>query len=187
MDLYDSRTAISDFLFKKSRPENVDVAFVFCSPSISSIDAAISLYKSGLTPKILITGAGIAVNGSPEWHFYRDKALASGVPESALLLEKAARNTAENAALGAALIATELGWENLQSLAVCAKPFHMRRAIMTLRQHVPQDLRLIAQPPDDPGDISKETWWHTDTGRKRVFTELGKISEYALKGDLGDV
>ena len=187
MDLYDSRRAISDFLFVKSQPEQVDLAFVFCSPTISSIHPAISLYKAGLAPRILISGGSPSIDGTPEWSLYRAHALASGVSEEALLLEKAASNTAENAALGAALISSELGWESIRSLAVCAKPFHMRRAIMTLRKHIPEDVMLIAQPPDDPGDISAETWWQTARGRKRIYTELGKISDYALKGDLGDV
>lgn len=187
MDLYDTRKAISDFLFKRSPPESVDLAFVLCSPTVSSIYPAISLYKSGLAPRILISGAGTAIDGTVEWCLYRDHALASGVAESALLLEKAARNTAENAAFGAALVEKELGWANIRSLAVCAKPFHMRRALMTLRRHVPTDVRLIAQPPDDPRDLSAETWWQTAGGRERIFAELGKISEYALKGDLGDV
>lgn len=187
MDLYDSRNAISAFLFKKCPPEPVDLAFVFCSPSVSSLHPAIALYRSGLTRTLLISGAGTAVDGSAEWSFYRDHALRAGVAESALLLEKNARNTAENAAFGAALIGTELGWAKIRSLAVCAKPFHMRRALMTLRRHVPPEVRLVAQPPDDPGDLSAETWWQTAQGRRRIFTELGKIGEYALKGDLGDV
>lgn len=165
---------------------NAGLAFVFCSPAISSIYPAISLHRSGLARRILISGAGIAVGGSLEWRLYRDHALAAGVPESALLLETAASNTAENAAFGTALIAAELGWQTVRTIAVCAKPFHMRRAIMTLRRHVPKGVRLIAQPPDDPGDLSADTWWRTEQGRARIFTELGKISEYALKGDLGD-
>lgn len=187
MELHDSRRAISTFLFTACSPEPVDLAFVLCSPTISSIHPAIALYKSGLAPRLLISGAGTAVDGTVEWSFYRDHALAAGVPESALLLEKAARNTAENAAFGAALIERELGWAQVRSIAVCAKPFHMRRAVMTLRQHVPAEVRLIAQPPTDPGDLSAETWWQTAHGRKRIFAELEKIGEYALKGDLGDV
>ena len=79
MNLHDSRTAISNFLFEKSHPERVDLAFVLCSPTISSIYPAISLYKSGLTPKILISGAGTTREGTVEWRLYRDHALASGV------------------------------------------------------------------------------------------------------------
>ncbi|RZJ75609.1 MAG: YdcF family protein [Brevundimonas sp.] len=187
MDPYDSRAAISDFLFKASPAEAVDLAFVLCSPTVSSLQPAVALYQAGLTRRILISGAGVAVDGSPEWRFYRDHALAAGVPESALLIEREARDTAENAAFGAALIEKELGWDRVGSLAICAKPFHMRRALMTVRKHVPPEVRLIAQPPSDPGDLSADTWWRTERGRQRIFAELGKISEYALKGDLGDV
>jgi uncharacterized SAM-binding protein YcdF (DUF218 family) len=187
MHTNDSRTAISQFLFVSDPPEAVDVAFVFCSPNVSSLVPAISLYSSGLTPRILISGAGAATNGSVEWRLYLDHALAAGVPESAILLEREALNTAENAAFGAALIEAELGWDKVNTVAVSAKPFHMRRAIMTLRKHIPQHVRLVARPPNDPGDLSAKTWWQTEWGRERVLGELGKISRYALKGDLGDV
>ncbi|WP_395541761.1 YdcF family protein [Neotabrizicola sp. sgz301269] len=187
MDLYESRLAISTFLFVTSPPEPVDLAFVFCSPTISSLQPALALYRAGLTSRLLITGAGTAIDGSEEWSFYRRHALEAGLPEAALLVEKTARNTAENAALGAALIARDIGWAGLRSLAVSAKPFHMRRALMTLRRHVPPGIRLIAQPPEEPGDLSATNWWQSAQGRQRVFSELGKISEYALKGDLGDV
>ncbi len=187
MYLYESRAGITSFLFLKCPPEPVDLAFVFCSPSLSSLYPAIALYKAGLAPKVLITGGGTAVRGAPEWAFYRDHALEAGLPESALLIETDARNTAENAAFGAALIEKALGWDRVRSLAVCAKPFHMRRAVMTLRRHVPEDRRLIAQPPDDPGDLSADTWWQSAKGRRRIFGELAKIGDYALRGDLGDV
>ncbi|MFB9225244.1 YdcF family protein [Paracoccus cavernae] len=185
--IYDSRRAISSFLFKQDEAEPVDLAFVFCSPTISSLTPAVGLYASGMAPKVLITGAGITADGLVEWSFYRDHALASGVAQSDLLLEKTARNTAENAAYGAALVESELGWNSVRKIAVCCKPFHMRRAIMTLRRYIPEDVRIIAQPPSDPRDLSAETWWQTEHGRNRVLAELGKIAEYALKGDLGDI
>ncbi|HTN41648.1 MAG TPA: YdcF family protein [Asticcacaulis sp.] len=187
MDAYNSRLGISRFLFVNDPPEAVDLAFVCCSPTVSSLAPALALYTSGLTPRILISGAAAATNGMEEWRLYRDHALASGVPETAVLLEKEAHNTSENAAFGATLIAAELGWDKVKTVAVCAKPFHMRRALMTLRKHFPDHVRLVAQPPSDPGDLSADTWWQTEWGRQRVLGELGKISQYALKGDLGDV
>lgn len=187
METFDTRTAISGFLFLREAAQPVDLAFVFGSPSLSSILPAIDLYKSGMAPRILITGANTAVNGAPEWQFYRDHALACGVPSDAILLETEARNTSENAALGAALIAAQPGWQAVQTMAVCAKPFHMRRAVMTLRRHIPAHVRLIAQPPDAAGDLAADSWWQSAKGRQRVLAELGKISEYALRGDLGDV
>lgn len=187
MRAYDSRVAISQFLFVNDPPEAVDLAFVFCSPTVSSLAPALSLYQSGLTSRILISGAGITTGQLLEWRLYRKQALEAGISETALLLETKARNTSENASFGAALIEAELGWETVQTMAVCAKPFHMRRALMTLRKHCPEHVRLIAQPPDDVRDLSAETWWQTEWGRRRILAELGKISQYGLEGDLADV
>jgi uncharacterized SAM-binding protein YcdF (DUF218 family) len=187
MQAYNSRAAISDFLFVEEAAVAVDLAFVCCSPNISNLMPALALYQTGLTPYILITGGNPSNEGVEEWRLYQDTALAKGVPQTALLIEKRATNTAENAAFGAALIEATLGWGAIQRMAVCAKPFHMRRALMTVRNHVPDSVEIFARPPNDPGDLARHNWWHTTWGRTRVLEELGKISQYALKGDLGDV
>lgn len=186
MDAYNTREAIGRFLFVSDPPEAVDLAFVLCSPTVSSIIPAVSLYKSGLASRILISGAGMSTQNIVEWSLYRNFALEAGVPQEALLIERNAKNTRENIILGKNLIAGKLGWHKVETVAICAKPFHMRRAIMTARKHFPAHVRLIARPPEDPGDLSEETWWQSDWGRTRVLDELGKISQYARKGDLGD-
>jgi len=187
MEAFETRAAISRFLFVSDAPEAVDLVFVFGSPTISTMAPAIALFRDGLAPKILISGKGRAETGEPEWSAYRAHALAAGVPEDALLIEPEASNTSENAAFGAALIERTLGWDGIATIAVCAKPFHMRRALMTARRHFPAGIRLIARPPSGLGDVAADDWWQSDWGRQRVLEELGRISAYALKGDLGDV
>jgi uncharacterized SAM-binding protein YcdF (DUF218 family) len=76
-----------------------------------------------------------------------------------------------------------LGWGNIKSVALCAKPFHMRRVLMTARRYFPKDVRIIACPPDDPMNLSALNWAETLIGRVRILEELGKISRYALQGD----
>ncbi len=184
--MHETRDAIGQFLFIADKVQPVDLAIVAASPSISSILPAIELYKSGLTPRIVISGAGTMTNGLPEWQAYRDHALAHGVDAADLLVESYATNTKENMVLSAKLVATSgKGWNNIRTVALCAKPFHMRRVVMTARQYLPEGLRLIALPPADAGDLSRETWWKSARGRTRVLEELGRISAYALKGDLG--
>ena len=179
----DSLNAISHFLFVRHDPEPVDLAFVLGSPTVNSIFPALDLFHAGLTKKIMISGAGTSTNGQPEWALYRDHALAAGIPKEALLIEKFALNTQENLQLGTNLILQELGWLNIKSVALCAKPFHMRRVLMTARRYFPKDVRIIACPPDDAMNLSATTWAETPTGRLRILEELGKISRYALQGD----
>jgi len=182
----DTRNAIGEFLFISDVVQPVDLTIVAASPTISSILPAIELYTAGLTPRIVISGAGTMTDGLTEWQGYRDYALAQGVAEADLLVEKCATNTKENMTLSADLVAsTGEGWRNIQSVALCAKPFHMRRVLMTARQHLPEGLHLVVLPPQHSGDLSRETWWKTDFGRTRILEELGRISTYALKGDIG--
>lgn len=181
-----TRDAITEFLFIRDEPGPVDLALVLGSPSVSSILPAIDLYRAARTPLILISGAGETPHGKPEWQLYKEHALSNGIPEERLLLEREARNTRENIELSAKVIEDIVGWANLSRLAICAKPFHMRRVYMTARSIFPPNISVLLLPPDDPGDIWASNWWKTERGRKVVLEELGRISTYALKGDLGD-
>jgi uncharacterized SAM-binding protein YcdF (DUF218 family) len=179
----DSLQAIGRFLFVKDEPTPVDLAMVLGSPSVNSIYPAISLFQAGLTRQILISGAGQSLSGQPEWEFYRDTALQAGIPNEALILEKQATNTVENFRFSAALIAATVGWSQVSSIALCAKPFHMRRTLMTARAFFPSEVSLIARPAEDPMNLLASNWADTPEGRRRVLEELGKISRYALQGD----
>ena len=187
LDLLDTRRAISDFLFIRDEPRPVDLAFVAASPTVSSLYPALDLYETGRTPKILISGNGQAINGQSEWSVYKELALDKGVKKADLLIEPRAKNTLENFVFGAQLIAeTGTGWRDLRTIALCAKPFHMRRVLMTARRHFPESIEFVVLPSSDPNDLNAETWWRSEHGRKRVLEELGRISTYGLRGDIGD-
>jgi hypothetical protein len=180
----ETRDAITRLIFMSHAPARVDLALVLGSPSISNILPAIALYLNGMTGQILITGHGPSPDGAPEWRVYRDHALAAGVPEAAILIEPEARNTRENFALSARLIERDIGWSTIGSLAICSKPLHTRRALMTARRHFPRHIALLMIPPAHPDDIQASDWWRTPHGRERVMGEMRRIGEYAMKGDL---
>ncbi|NKC29852.1 YdcF family protein [Falsiroseomonas selenitidurans] len=181
-----TRDAIAQFLFVRDEPGSVDLAMVLGAPTPSAMEPAIALYRQGLTRRILITGHGPATAARPEWAVFRDLALAAGVPESALLIEPEARNTRENFLLSEALIAREIGWEQVTAIAIASKPFHARRALMTARRIFPPHLRLAMTPPRHPADLQAETWWHTQAGRARIYGEIRRIADYALQDHLSD-
>ena len=185
---FETRDAISQFLFLRDEPRPVDLVFVAASLTLSTMTPAIFMYRQGLAPLILISGGGRMSDGRPEWEAYAEYALEKGVPQSAILTERAARNTLENFRLGAAVIAARPGgWSGIKTVALCAKPFHMRRVAMTARQQLPDGLTFLACPPADSADLAKDNWWLTERGRRRVLSELIRIGEYALAGDIGDV
>lgn len=182
----DTREAITKFLFLKDEPAPVDLCFVLGSPSISSVVPAVDLFLRGLTPKILISGHGPRRWQKPECDVYKAYAVEKGVPEQAILLERNARNTLQNFTFSKAVIEHEIGWEHLKSIAIAAKPFHMRRALMTARKHWPSHVRYLMLPSNAPDDPPAETWWQTEHGRRFVLAELRAIGTYALEGHIGD-
>lgn len=181
-----TREAITQLLFVDDQPEPVDLVMVLGCPLLCNMDPAIDYFRKGLSQRILISGHGPVPSMTPEWWRYRQYALAQGIPESALLLEKDSTNTLENFIFSERLINTCIGWENIHSLAIITKPLHTRRALMTARKMYPKDLRLIMGAPTLTAEIISTNWWETEAHRRRVLDEVRRIGEYALKEHLAD-
>lgn len=182
-----TRQAITEFLFLEDAPQSVDLSFVLGSPTISSIVPAVELYLAGHTKKIVISGHGPQTDSPPEWKMYQDYAIAHGVLAQDIFVETKAANTLENFVFSKALIEKIFGWENIRTVALSAKPYHMRRSLMTARQHWPAHLNYVMRPSNAPDDPPASTWWQTESGRQFALAELRAIGTYALAGDLGDI
>jgi len=184
---FETRDAITRFLFLKNEPASVDLCFVLGCPDVTTMQPAIALHLKGLTPRILISGHGPSPREEPEAEIFKRYALGHGIPAAAILMELQAFNTLENFILSRAVIAKEIGWENIRTVAIVGKPFHMRRALMTARMHWPARLHFLMLPSDRPDDPSAESWWKSERGRRYVFSELEAIGRYALLGHIGGV
>lgn len=87
------------------------------------VRAGAALFARGLAPIVCVTGGGPP--GRVEADAMAARALALGVPGSALRVERHAMNTAENARLSAQLLAPE----GCRRVWVVSQPFHLRRAL----------------------------------------------------------
>lgn len=181
----ETRSAITTFLFLADEPGPVDFSFVLGSPTLSSMEPAIDLYRKGYTRKIVISGMGPAPSELTEADTYKAYAIEQGIPAADLLTETKATNTRENFAFTLPIVERHFGWDNVRSVAISGKPFHMRRALMTARAHWPQHLKFRMLPSNHPDDPPAETWWQTGSGRTFVLAELRAIGTYALAGDIG--
>lgn len=68
---------------------------------------AARLYRTGVAPLVVVSGAGDLIDGQmtpPESESMRDLLIELGVPQAAIVLESASRNTRQNAELTAALL-----------------------------------------------------------------------------------
>ena len=185
VSFFETREALTRFLFLKDEPAVVDLCFVLGSPTALSMQPAVELYRNGLAPRILISGRGPRPDQEPECEIYKTFALEKGVPEAAILLERQASNTLENFAFSRPIIEKEIGWENVKAVAIVGKPFHMRRALMTAREQWPAHLKFVMQPSTDPIDMPADIWWRSEAGRRYVLTELRAIGTYALQDHIG--
>ncbi|MFF1919209.1 YdcF family protein [Streptomyces sp. NPDC058221] len=112
------------------------VAVGLGSHDLGVADAAVKLYKRGLVPLIVFTGATSRTTQERmprgEAVHYRERALELGVPSVDVLVEPNARNTGENIRFSRALL--EESGTNVSSVLLVSKPYEERRAYATARK-----------------------------------------------------
>jgi len=112
---------------------------------------AVALYKAGKAPLILVTGGG-QTGERPEAELMRDLLVVMGVPERAILLERASRDTHDNAIYTTALLEKH----RIRSILLVTSAFHMRRAQALFMGRglevipAPTDYQRLVVPPVMP-------------------------------------
>ncbi|KOG65695.1 hypothetical protein ADK77_18415 [Streptomyces antibioticus] len=121
-------------------PRLCSVAIGLGSHDLGVADTAVDLYKRGLAPLLVFTGATSPTTRERmprgEAVHYRERALELGVPSEAILVEPHARNTGENIRFSRKLL-EESGVE-VSSVLLISKPYEERRAYATARKLWPE-------------------------------------------------
>lgn len=116
------------------------VAIGLGSHDLGVADAAVDLYRRGMAPVLLFTGATSPTTAARmprgEAVHYRERALELGVPASAVLTEPRARNTGENIRFSRAVL--ESAGVAVSSVLMVSKPYEERRAYATARKLWPE-------------------------------------------------
>ncbi|MGW6648870.1 hypothetical protein AMK23_19590 [Streptomyces sp. CB02130] len=116
------------------------VAIGLGSHDLGVADTSVDLYKRGLVPLLLFTGATSPTTRERmprgEAVHYRERAVELGVPGSAVLVEPRARNTGENIRFARDVLEKE-GVE-VASVLLISKPYEERRAYATARKLWPE-------------------------------------------------
>ncbi|WBO64934.1 YdcF family protein [Streptomyces camelliae] len=125
------------------------VAIGLGSHDLGVADTAVDLYKRGMAPLLVFTGATSPTTRERmprgEAVHYRERALELGVPSSAVLVEPNARNTGENIRLSRALL--EVAGVGVSSVLLISKPYEERRAYATARKLWPEVEIVSASTP----------------------------------------
>ncbi|MFJ8665149.1 YdcF family protein [Streptomyces sp. NPDC093600] len=130
-------------------PRPCSVAIGLGSHDLGVADAAANLYKRGMTPLLVFTGATSPTTRERmprgEAVHYRERAIELGVPDSAVMVEPRARNTGENIRFSRDLL-TDAGIE-VSSVLLISKPYEERRAYATARKLWPEVEIVSASSP----------------------------------------
>ncbi|MFC9759630.1 YdcF family protein [Streptomyces sp. NPDC056921] len=130
-------------------PRPCSVGIGLGSHDLGVADATVDLYRRGMMPLIVFTGAtsrtteGRMPRGEAE--HYRDRALELGVPADAILVEPHARNTGQNITLSRTLL--EERGVDVSSVLLVSKPYEERRAYATARKLWPEVEFVSASTP----------------------------------------
>lgn len=193
-------TDISDFIFVSDTPEKADAVFLPGGSHPEQAEYAAELYHKGYA-KWIVPSGGISVKAD-KWHgvrskadiyngdyhsdceFFTDVLLKNGVPVSAVIEEKYAGHTHDNAFLSRKAV-DEKGIEIKTALIVC-KAFHARRCLMLYQMAFPDTTIKVC--PVHCYNITADNWYQSEEGINRVLGELarcgnqfvGDIKEYLL-------
>lgn len=130
---------------------------------------AISLYRQGLAPHIIFSGAALDPNGPSNARAMRTLALAHMVPDNAITLDETSANTDQNAAGVAAIVRQN----NYQQIILVTSPYHQRRASLTFRAALPVNVAILNHSTTDQ-NWRRAEWWANVYSREITLSELQK-------------
>lgn len=158
--------AAEPLLIVRSVSRPVDAIIVLGGDGPRRAQRAASLYRAGVAPRVIIAGDG-------DCTFIRQMMIDFAVPPAAIAMECASRNTWENAAFAAPLLAAA----EVRSAVIVTSWFHSRRAVACFREVAPHiDFRSLPVEPELP-------FWRVaeDPDSGRVLLEYVKIAWYVLR------
>ncbi len=178
---------ITDYIFLDDGEQKGDIAFVFGTWNSykESVQKAADIYKKGLVPKIILSGGFNEEYGVVEADGMLEELVNLGIPRECVLIENRSTNTLENVLFSIEIIEEKMGLKNIKSIVAIVKNYHARRALMTLRKHLPKNVKLFSAPYLSAYySFTKNNWFETDAGKEKVLEEVRKIDIYLKKGDI---
>lgn len=187
---------ITKFIFVENTPEQADAIMVVGGSLADAGELAAQLWKDKFAPIILI-GGGVSIKSGEfknryinddkynkayktEYDFYKDILIFNGVDENVIYGENQSSYTRQNAEF-AKMVADENNLDLKKLILVC-KSFHARRCLMFYQTYFPKAEILVI--PFDGFGISKNNWFQSEYGIKRVLGELSRCGNQLTENDI---
>lgn len=184
---------IGKFIFVCDTPAKADAIFLPGGPHPEPAEYAAELYARGYAPLMIPSGrygikmgkfAGVQSKADiyhaayeTECDFLSDVLMRCGVPQRAILGEKQAMHTRDNAFLTRKL--TDACGLTIRKAIIVCKSFHARRCQMLYQLAFPETEILVC--PVDCYGITKENWYTFEYGINRVLGELARCGNQFIE------
>lgn len=166
---------MTNFIFLEDQPEKADVIFVPGSEEGALAKTAAGLYLKGYAPLIIPSGkyakwtGHCMVNGyETESDYFAHLMVKEGVPETAILREREATFTYENAIYTRRLL-DAMGLK-IKKAILCPQAYHARRCKLYYQALFP-DTEILVVPTITKG-ITKDNWFKSRQAAEIVLGEI---------------
>lgn len=140
-------------------------------------DAGITLYQQDWAETIIFSGAALDPDSPSNAAAMRERALAFGVPSTAILVDEEARTTQENAENTRDLLTQR----NIKKAILVTSGYHQRRALIEFERQA-EGIEVLNKPLASDQDWSA-WWWLTPRGWWLATGEMAKIVVTQVAGD----
>lgn len=179
---------ITDFIFIEDKMQKSDIIFIPGGSHPELGEHAAELWKQGLAPLVMPSG-GVSIKTGKfagakskkeiynkdyktDCDFLADVLSVNGVPKDSILWEDKSGYTKENAVFSRRI--ADKNNLDIRKAIICCKSFHARRSLMCYQLSFPDAQFFIHPVPyyEENLVISKDNWYKTEIGIKRVLGEL---------------
>ena len=168
---------IAQFLDLGVEPNHADFAFVFGTRFPEPAYIAADLFRHGVVNYVTLTGGNNRATGANEASAHLEVLVREGIPQDRIIIENESTNTLENVVFALPKIAACIHLESVKAVVAVAKWYHCRRAIMTLKRHLPEGIRYFTKSYE-PSGIARLDWYFNEESTRRVLKEWQCIPKY---------
>lgn len=153
-------------------------AIVVVSGDTDRLPHAISLYKRGISPTLILSGATRESSRSNA-RIMESQATKEGIPKKAIILEEKATNTYENALYTKDIIPSK----GFKKLILVTSPYHQRRTYETFKHVLNGHDVVLLNSPATSSSWRTDNWWVSEKNMRLTKEEIMKIFWIKIRGE----